>query len=183
MALRQLLLTKRISALTAQLDELKAKDADFHERSAALSKREADLEAAVNELPDDAPEEDRKAIDELADEFEADKTALDTDQDEHEASKQRLADEIQRLTDELDDLNKKAAEPPKAEPKEERKGERINMETRTKFFGMTRAERDAFFTREDVKNFITTIRDSIQKRGGNGCQPDCTARDTGIAAR
>ncbi len=169
MALRQLLLTKRISALTAQLDELKAKDADFQERSAALSKREADLEAAVNELPDDAPEEDRKAIDELADEFEADKGALEKEQGDHEDSKQRLTDEIQRLTDELEELNKKAAEPPKpAEPKEERKGEKVNMETRTKFFGMTRAERDAFFARDDVKGFVTTIRDSIQKRGVTG---------------
>lgn len=168
MALRQLLITKRISALTAQLDEQTAKDAGFAERSTALKTREADLEAAVNELPDDAPEEDRTAIDELADEFEADKSALEKEQGEHEDSKQRLADEIQKLTSELDELNKNAAEPPKAEPRSERKGEKINMEARTKFFGMTRSERDAFFVRDDVKGFISAIRESLKTRAVNG---------------
>lgn len=170
MALRQLLLTKRISALTAQLNELKAKDADFEERSNALKKREADLEAAVNELPDDASEEDRKAIEELTDEFEADKDALEKEQGDHEAEKQRLADEIQKLTDELEELNKKAADPPKpAEPKE-RKGGEIKMK-RGFFANMNRSEIEAIITREDVKEFLARVREfKGEKRAVTGAE-------------
>lgn len=168
MALRQLVITKKLQALRKQLDDLKAKDAEFEQRKAELKTREAELEAAVNEITEETPEEDRVAVDETIEAFEKDQKNLNGEIEQHEAEKQRLADEIQKLTDELEELNKKAAEPPKpAEPKEG-KGERINMETRTKFFGMTRAERDAFFAREDVKGFITSIRDSIQKRGVTG---------------
>ncbi len=168
MALRQLLITKRISALTAQLDELKAKDAGFEERSKALKTREAELEAAVSELADDAPEDDRTAIDEMADEYEADKAALESEQSEHEVSKQRLADEIQRLTDELEELNKKAAEPPKAA--EGRKGVNDQMETRMKFFGgISTEQRSAIFARDDVRQFVQRVREFVgEKRSVTG---------------
>ncbi len=174
MALKQLLLTKRISGLNAQLDALAEKDVGFDERTAALEKREADLETAIDEMADDASEEDRQIVDDEMAAFETDKETLETERTEHDGKKQELADEIKKLTDELDELNKKAADPPAAAA-EERNGDKSHMETRTKFYGMTRAERESFFKRDDVKGFISEIRTSLKTRavtGGGLTVPD-----------
>ena len=38
------------------------------------------------------------------------------------------------------------------------------MENRTKFFGMSIQERDAFFAREDVKNFLSEVRTCMKEK-------------------
>ena len=164
MALRQLILTKRISELKEKLEALRAKDEDFKNRAAELQKREAELEAAVNEITNETPDEDRKVVDDAVAEFESNQEALETEQSENEAEKTKLQDEIQKLTDELEAINKKAAEPPATEqPKPSERKDDKRMETRIKFFA-NHVERDAFFAREDVKSFIGEIR-TIKTRG------------------
>ena len=133
MALRQLLITKRIAELNAKLAGLRDKDAEFETRIAALKTREAELETAVNEVTDETPEEDRKVVDDAVTQFETDQAALETEKGDTEAEKTRLSDEIKKLTDELEEINKKAATPPAPPKGEERKVE-SKMETRTKFF-------------------------------------------------
>ena len=91
MALKQLILNKRISGLNSQLEELREKDADFTTRAEAMKTREAELEAAVNELTDEATEEEKTTVDEAVAAFEADQEILSTEQAEIEESKKVAA--------------------------------------------------------------------------------------------
>lgn len=173
MALRQLVLTKKIEGLRNSLEALKAKDADFESRSAALKLREAEIEASVNEVTDETSDEDRKVVDDAVAEFEGQQEALEKEQSENDEAKTGLESEIKKLSDELEELNKKGITPPADPHKDERKGN-TGMETRIKFFGMNKEERDAFFAREDIKNFISEVR-AIKTRGvtnGNLTIPD-----------
>lgn len=175
MALRQLVITKKLQALRKQLDDLKAKDADFEQRKDELKTREAELEAALDEVTDETPEEDKAAADESVEAFEADQKALNDEMKEHEEKKEKLEDEIQKLQTELDELNERAKTPPATSTvRTEQRGEtKSMMKTRVKFFDSIE-QRDAFFARDDVKNFISEIR-SIKTRGitgGNLTIPD-----------
>lgn len=163
MPLRQLLLTKKIEGLRAKLEALREKDKEFETRAASLKTREAELEAAVAEVTDETPEEDKKVVDDSVAEFEADQEVLVKEQGEHDEAKTSLEGEIKKLSDELDEINKKAATPP-AVPRNEEREDTKRMTTRMKFFGMTHEERDAFFSRDDVKSFIAEVR-AIKTRG------------------
>lgn len=172
MALKQLILNKRISGLNSQLEELREKDADFTTRAEAMKTREAELEAAVNELTDEATEEEKTTVDEVVAAFEADQEILSTEQAENEESKKRLEEEIQTLQAELDEIDSRAKTPPVAPQKpEERKDDKL-MNTRVKFFtGMTNEERSALIAREDVKEFLSRTRNFVgQKRAVSGAE-------------
>ena len=164
MALRQVVIAKKLEQLRNKLAELKSND--FEERRAALATREAELEAAVNEITDETSEEDRAAVEEAVAEFEGQQNALTDEENANNEAIAGVEQEIEALQSELDELNKKAA-PPTAE--KERKGE-VNMNTR-KFFGMTFEQRDAFFSREDIKAFIARARElGKQNRAVSGTE-------------
>lgn len=175
MALRQLVITKKIQALRKQLDDLKSKDADFEQRKAELQKREAELEEAVNEITEETSEEDKAAVDEAIDEFEKEQAAFDEEQNQHEDEKQKLEDEIHKLQAELDELNSRAANPASSTRHEthenhERKGGEIKVR-RGFFTGMNRSEIDVFVTREDVKEFLARVREfKGEKRAVTGAE-------------
>lgn len=163
MALRQLLITKKIAELRAKLEGLGAKDAEFETRAEALKTREAELEAAINEITDETPDDDRKVVEDTVEEFEADQETLEKEQQEHENEKAKLEEEIQKLQDELDELNSRAKAPAPKPKKSEQRGVMKNMRTRVKFFDSIE-QRDAFFAREDIKGFISEVR-AIKTRG------------------
>lgn len=146
MALKKLMLRKEIETKKAELEKLREADAEFE-------KREKELEASIEEV---TSEEERDAVNEEIDKFEAEKA-------EHDQKVSDLDQEVRDLEADLEALEKKDEEAlaPTAEP-EERKEIR-NMETR-KFFGMNAQERDAFFAREDVKEFLATVRTSIKEK-------------------
>ena len=73
MALKALLLRSKLDAKNKELEALRAKDADF-------ATREAELEAAVNEMTEETPAEDREAV-------EAEVEAFQQEKDEHEKAK------------------------------------------------------------------------------------------------
>lgn len=175
MALRQLVITKKIQDLRKKLDDLKSKDADFEQRKADLQKREAELEVAVDEITEETSEEDKAAVDESIEAFEKDQETLDSELKQHEEEKQKLEDEIRKLQAELDELNNRAKNPvpmPKHENHEnqERKGGEIKVR-RGFFTGMNRSEIDAFVTREDVKEFLARVREfKGEKRAVTGAE-------------
>lgn len=165
--LKQVLLTRKIAEKTKLLEEARAKDEGFLERRTALDTRADELEAAVLEITADTPAEEVQVIeDEVADHEAAEKTLTD-EVAANDGEKTRLSDEIAKLQAELDEVNSRAkvmpvpAHTPQAEP-EERKDEPY-MQNRTKFFGMTREERDQFIARDDIKTFLTDVR--AVKRG------------------
>lgn len=162
MALKQLLLTRKIADANRLLDEAREKDAGFLLRKTAMDTREAELLAALEEVTEETPAEDKEALEAEIAQHEADAQALEGEEAANDTDKQRLTDEIATLQAELDELNARAKKPPVAPKPEERKDEPY-MQNRTKFFGMTREERDQFIARDDIKTFLTDVR--AVKRG------------------
>lgn len=147
MALKALMLRKKIDGAKKQLEALREKDADFE-------KREAELEAAVEEAETD---EEKTTVEEEIEAFETEKLG-------HETAKANLETEVSGLETELEKLeNEQPAPNPKNVGIKERKAEK-NMENRTKFFGMSIQERNAFFEHEDVKEFLKRTREAAKER-------------------
>lgn len=150
MALKTLMLRKKINDKRSALEALRVKDADFN-------KREAELEASIEEAMTD---EEKTVI-------ETEVAAFDGEKTQHETNKADLEKEIGELEDELSEAEK---DKNLTTPTEGRK-EVIKMETREKFFGMNAERRDAFFARGDVKEFLQRVRDlGTQKRAVNGAE-------------
>ena len=147
MALKALMLKRRLDLARKALEALRAKDADFETR-------EAELEASIAEVQTD---EERAAVDEAVTAFEAEKAAHDD-----EASK--LEEEIRGLETELSEIEA-SQEIPAKESTEERKVESV-MEIRTRFSDMPLEQRSAFVKREDVANWLNAVRAmKCQQRG------------------
>lgn len=155
MALKTLLLKSKLERSKANLAKLKEKDADF-------AKREAELEAAIGEVTDETSEDDRKELETQVDGFNEEK-------EQHEEEKSNLEEEISKIEEDIAEEEKRAAET--AKPKE-REGRKVNtMANRTRFFGMSTQERDAFFASEEVKSFLQRARElGKEKRAVTGAE-------------
>ena len=155
MALKALLLRKKLDDAKKRLDALRAKDNEFQSR-------ETELEKAIAEMPEDADEETRSAVEESVAQFEQDKDA-------HENAKADLNREIEGLEAELEaEEETPAADPvPAQEPVEDKRKDDKNMripETRARMFGATAQERELFFAREDVKDYLAEVRNCIKEK-------------------
>lgn len=145
MALKALMLKRKIELAQKALNDLRAKSAEFETR-------EAELEASIEEVQTD---EERAAVDEAVTAFEADKAA-------HDAEVGKLEEEIRGLETELSEIEAKQevpspAETPAQTETEERKVENV-MEIRTRFNEMTMEQRYAFVKREDVAAWLSAVR-------------------------
>lgn len=149
MALKALMLRKRITDAQKQLEQLRARGAEFEQREAAL-------ETSIEEA---ASEEERAAVTEAIDAFE-------TERAQHSADVADLERQIGELEEEL-----RGAEtietPATVEPEETRK--KVHSMNTRKFFGMSAEQRDAFFADESVKGFLQRARElSAQRRSVTG---------------
>lgn len=162
MALRQLILSKKIEAKRAALAALDEAKQTLETRRAQLNTREAEIEAAVNEVTDQTPEEERQAVEAEAEQFEQDAEALTREETEHEQQRSAIEKELADLRSELEEINQRAktqAPAPTNEPETNQRKDDIIMENRTTFYGMSYQQRDALFAREDVKNFLQRARE------------------------
>ena len=153
MALKAIMLRRSIEKKTNELAALREQDSEFE-------KREAELETAINEAE---TEEDEAAVSEEVEKFESEKEA-------HEGEKKRLQEEIEGLEAELKETESKA--PGEPESRTGREGSRRTMERRN-FFGMNMQEREAFLADNDVKAFLSRVREigsaaSVNKRAVTG---------------
>ena len=150
MALKALILRKKIDAAEKRMEAIRAKDAE-------LEKRAEELEKAIEEAAND---EDVKVVEEEADKFEAEKK-------EHEEGKAALEEEIRNLEKELEDeerAQENAGKPKEKAPAEERE-EKINMNRRNRILEkMSIEERGAIFAREDVKGWVGNIRTMMKEK-------------------
>ena len=150
MALKVLMLRKKISEKTAALEELRRAAEQF-------ATREAELEQAIEEAGTD---EERAAVEEAV-------TAFTQEQTDNEANQTALQSEIEAAENEIREIEEKA---PAQKPAAQRK-EHHSVETRVKFFGMNAQERDAFFSDQTVKDFLTRARElGRQKRTVTGAE-------------
>ena len=156
MALKTLLLRNKLDLKKKALADLRAKDTDFE-------KREAELEASINEMTEETPAEDRAVVEGAVDGF-------NTEHEQHETDKKALEEEIRGIEEEIEKEEKEQRTEAKTAEVPEQRGEIKTMETR-KFFGMNTQERDAFFAREDVKTFLERARQfGGQKRAVTGAE-------------
>lgn len=144
MALKALMLKRKIDLCKQALEELRSKDADF-------KKREEELEASIAEVQTD---DERTAVEEAVTAFETDKAA-------HDEAVGNLEEELRGLETELSEEEDKQEVPAPADPPagndQERKVD-LSMEIRTRFTDMTMEQRTAFVKREDVANWLSSVR-------------------------
>ena len=158
MALKVLLLRKQKELKEKELNELRAKDADFE-------RREAELTAAVDEVEND---EQRAALDEMVTAFDAERTAHRAAVAAAEQAVAGIGEEIRALEAAQETGTRKPAPTP---DDEERKDDK-KMSTRSEhavaniraYGKMTAEERSAFAAREDVKGFLTSVREAMQSK-------------------
>lgn len=152
MALRQIMLGRKIEQKRNELESLRAKDAEFE-------KREAELEQAIEEAK---TEEEQAAVEEEVTKFDTEKAA-------HEEAKTNLETEIGGLEAELEEAE---SEPPapdvrtvlKEKKERTRTGMRVNINIRAlpmskrAFDALPMETREEIVQREDVKTFLAQIR-------------------------
>lgn len=145
MALKALLLRKKIEGKKKELAELRKKDAEFETR-------EAELTAAIEETETD---EQRSEVEELVTSFETEKAA-------HTDAVAALEQEVSGLETELaEEEAKQDTEPPVHH--EERKDE-ANMNIRDITAGTTRERLAQMITREDVKGYLDNVRTAMREK-------------------
>lgn len=156
MALRALMLRKKIDEAKKNLERAQATKAE-------LEKREAELEASIAEAQTD---EERATVEAAVAEYETDKAGNDAEVEKFETELRSLEEELTK--EEAEKEQPAPVDEPAEAPAEERNKE-IKKMKRTKFFGMTIEERDAFVAREDVKSFLERVRQiASEKRSVTG---------------
>lgn len=159
MALKVLLLRSKLTAVNATLAQLREQLDGFETREAELA---ADIEAAQTD-------DERAACETAIGEFEADRDKVTADIEAAEA-------EARSLTEQIEAAEANATEARGASPADKnQRGAHKTMPThiagdaRSRFYGMTYAQRDAFFAREDVTEFLTRTREMLgQQRAVSG---------------
>mgnify|MGYP005787359609 FL=1 len=149
MALKVLMLRKKKENLQKELDKLR--------NAADFETREKEIENAINELNEDSTDEEKKAVEDEVEKLESEKA-------EHDEKVDDLEKKISEIEDEI---KKEEEKQPKPEPKKTVEAERkesVEMDRRSKFFGKTVEERNAFFARDDVKEFIERVRSCIKEK-------------------
>lgn len=151
MAIKALMLKKKIDMRKKSLDELLAKDEEFATRESELAKA---LEEATND-------EEVDAVEEATAKFEEEKKA-------HEDEKLKFGAEIDALETELKaEEEAQEVKPVEAPAEEQPQAERkvnIKMDKRNVFANMDVQTRNAVFEQDDVKAWIGEFRSAIQEK-------------------
>lgn len=149
--LRALILKSKIDAAKKALEALRAKDEEFAKREEEIAQS---IEEAAGLEEGDEKAEAQKAVEEAAE-------AFDNEKKEHEEAKTKLENDITEMESELaEEERSQVTEPVK---KEERKEMALHT-IRTKFYGMSIQERDAFFQNEKIKGFLAEVRTCIKEK-------------------
>lgn len=159
MALRQIMLKKKIDDKKKELEALRAKDPEFE-------KREAELVGSIDEASTD---EEQAAVEEAVSAFESEK-------EEHDKSKETLEKEIGDLEEDLRKTEEAdaAAERSVKKTEEDKKMPEIREVTRDaatmrytmreRFNRLNAQEREALFQNDGVKRWIEEIRAHISEK-------------------
>ena len=145
MALKALMLRKKIDGAKKELEALRAKNTEFE-------KREQELEKAISEAETD---EETKTVEDAVAEFEKEKET-------HAADQAALEQTIAGLEK---DLAAEEAKQDTTPPAPEARNEVKPMNTRSKIFAkMNMEQRNAMFERQDVKDFLARTRQVISEK-------------------
>lgn len=158
MALRALMLNKQLNSKKEALKELSIKDAEFE-------KREEELISAIDEANTD---EEKTTVEEMVEAFDKEKAT-------HEELKSLLEGEIRDIEGELLEITKNPPENKRNEIRKEVKKmpfENINIRALPKnvraFDALPMERREAIVRQEDVKAFLTRLREIRTTRAISG---------------
>ena len=156
MALKQLMLRKRLEAATAEADKHRSKRTALDERQTALQTREQEAETALNELTSESTQEERDAIEQEANAIDADQAALDQETTDHETEQARFDGVVIGLETDVQQLDTRSAPPATNKPAlpDVRSRKDSGMTNRTRFYGMSHEERAAFSARDALRSVI-----------------------------
>ena len=151
MALKALMLKKKIDQRKKALDELIGKVSE-------METRESELAKAIEEATTD---EETKTVEEEIDLFNSDKAKLD-------AEKKAIEDEIAGLEGELkaeeEAQDTTPVETPVEQPKAEERKVHIEMNKRNFFANMDEQTRSAIFAQDDVKEWLGEYRSAMKQK-------------------
>lgn len=158
MALKALMLRKRLDAAKKELQTHLDKRAEFEAK-------EKELETALEELTEDSTEEERSACEEAIEGFEKENA-------ENEEKIRSLEETVGEIEEELaaeeaeQETEPEAEAEPEAdpEPAENRTRKEVNTMTKRTKYGMTYEQRDAFTRHEDVQAFLARVRECIVEK-------------------
>ena len=136
--------------------------AQFRDKESEFQAKETELEQAIDEAE---TQEDKDAVEEAIETFEQEK-------EQHQEKINDLEKEIGEIENQIAELERKKPDVPNSSEKktEERKEEK-EMKHRGNFFGMSMEQRDQFLSREDIKGFLTRVRELMkEKRAVSGSE-------------
>lgn len=159
MALRALMLRKKIDAKRKELDAVRA-------RLTELQARETELEASINEAADLPDDDETKS--EAQEAVEAAVADHEKDVAEANATAEKLESEISDLENDLADQETETETPDDADedaakPANEEREVKTTMEYRD-LRTMPIMEREAFLNREDVQHYLGEVRAAISEK-------------------
>lgn len=151
MALKALMLRKKIDQRKKALDELLGKVAE-------METRESELAKAIEEATTD---EELNAVDEEIEALNSDKDTLDADK---KAAEEEIAGLEAELKEEEERQDTTPVETPVEQPKAEERKVNAIMSKRNIFAKMDAQTRSAMFEREEVKNWLGEVRSAIKEK-------------------
>ena len=143
MALKVIMLRKKINDKKKELEQLREAAKEFETREAQLAQ---DIEQAQTQ-------EEQEAVEAAVSDF-------DTDKGNNLKAQKTLVDEIAEAEEEIRQIE--AVAPPPVDDFQtsaKTRKENFTMPDHTKFFNMSSQERDAFFARNSVKDFLQRCRE------------------------
>ena len=157
MALKAIMLAKKLEMKRAAFDELVAKDSEFETRS-------AEIEKAIGEAK---TEDEQKAVEEALEKYTEEEAA-------HNEEKEKLSAEIKGLEKDLEDAEKDQPEP-KGDPEHKKKDERNDFTMNTinirslpmnvrAFDALPKEQRDAIVAQPDVQTFFAELRNASRSK-------------------
>lgn len=157
MALKAIMIAKKLEMKRAAFDELVAKDAEFETRS-------AEIEKAIGEAK---TEDEQKAVEEALEKYTEEEAAQNEE-------KEKLSAEIKGLEKDLEDAEKDQPEP-KGDPEPKKKDERNDFTMNTinirslpmnvrAFDALPKEQRDAIVAQPDVQTFFAELRNASRSK-------------------
>ena len=157
MALKAIMIAKKLEMKRAAFDELVAKDSEFETRS-------AEIEKAIGEAK---TEDEQKAVEEALEKYTEEEAA-------HNEEKEKLSAEIKGLEKDLEDAEKDQPEP-KGDPEPKKKYERNDFTMNTinirslpmnvrAFDALPKEQRDAIVAQPDVQTFFAELRNASRSK-------------------
>lgn len=157
MALKAIMIAKKLEMKRAAFDELVAKDAEFETRS-------AEIEKAIGEAK---TEDEQKAVEEALEKYTEEEAA-------HNEEKEKLSAEIKGLEKDLEDAEKDQPDP-KGDPEPKKKDERNDFTMNTinirslpmnvrAFDALPKEQRDAIVAQPDVQTFFAELRNASRSK-------------------